>query len=107
MENLTILQKRIEEKAKERFLKDFKELSNLIKSNPIGRDLKIDNMYVIHTHCGTIYNAFFNGVNTTEIGEKRTNIEQIRTKLIQKYIQEETDDILLKLGVLSEYINNQ
>ena len=105
MKNVNVLQSRIESKAKERFTTDFENLAELIRNNPIGRDLRIDKLMLINTS-GTVSDTFFNRSRITEIGKERTNIEEIKDKLIEKYIKEETDNLLSKLEILSEYIGS-
>jgi hypothetical protein len=103
MEQVNFLQKRIEGRAEDRFNRDLSSLIELISKNAIGNKLVIDGNILINNY-GRITNALFNGNNITELGLSKTNLDEIRGVLIKKYIKEETDDILSKLGVLSDFL---
>jgi len=103
--NTNILQQRIEEKAKERFDKDFADFANFVKNNPIASKLRIDNFSFMNTS-GSVTDTFFNGTRITEYGESKTNIKKIESSLIERYIKEETDKLLSKIDILSDYINS-
>jgi hypothetical protein len=106
MEQVNFLQKRIKERAESRFNRDLSSLVESISKNAIGNLLAIDGNAFVNEY-GSITNTFFNRNSITELGVSKTNIEKIKGILIEKYIKEETDDILSKLGVLSDFLGNE
>jgi len=120
MKEINLLEKRIAEKAKERFDKEFIEFTRLIDSNPIGKKLKIFAPFKIEeeeegkliplvnfygTTGGTYFNGRYNEI--TKYGKELTNIKEIESDLIERYIKEETDSILDRLNVLSNYLQDK
>lgn len=111
----SVLETRIKQRATERFEKEFKAFTKAIGSTAIGRQLKVnipqDEGNIgrkIDFICvnGTTGSTFFNGSfkELTNYGSEFTNIEDIKKKLMEQYVKDETDDILDKLDVLKEYI---
>jgi len=100
----TILEKRIEEKAIERFNMEYKKWLNYNLSSPfkylcvhVG-ECKEVNLFTF----GGNY-AIFNENGSHKIN-KSDSFEQIKNELIKKYIAEETDAILSKLTILEDYL---
>jgi hypothetical protein len=113
MGTINLLEQRIQQKAKERFEKEFSDFTQLISSNPIGQKLQITVnksegvMMSLVCSYGTTGATFFNRrfENITEYGNNLTNIQAIREILIAQFIKEETDTLLTKLDVLRDFLN--
>ena len=101
------LEKRIEERAKARLEEEFVKFTSTIDKTDIGRMLKVwdgeEQKSFVNAH-GTTNSTFFNCRFATEIGKEMTNIEEVKAKLLEKYIEEETSLLLDKIGVLTEYL---
>lgn len=92
----TIIEKRIEEKAKDRFEKDLINAEQILKNHPILSSLKIGELKLVSVNSCNYSKEFFNRCHT-ELLEEKTNFNKIKENLIQKYIKEETDNLLAKL----------
>lgn len=104
--NINILQKRIENRAEERFNKEFKKLAEAICNNQIGRILKVgDN--ILADYGGFNSDCILNADYPNRVLKGVTNIDSIKDKLVKEYIKEETDNILSKLSILSDFIEPQ
>jgi hypothetical protein len=95
----TILEKRIIEKAEERFQKDYKKFVDFIIDNPIGKRLKIigltdGDIYLSDFGCNY---ALFNHKQNENSDKKNTNYDSVKEELIKEYIKLETDELLQKL----------
>mgnify|MGYP001268906130 CR=1 FL=1 len=104
--NKTILEKRIKERAEERFDKEFRELVNYIYTHPIGGRLKvkIGDSDIPIVNFGRNYGLF----NEEGIQNKRsdnTNLQSVKMSLLKEYEKEETDEILKKLENLDYLFN--
>ena len=98
--SISLLEKRIESKAKERFDKEFKQLVESICKNKIGKLLKIGEKNLANDlgfSASTILNASYPDM----VMDRVTNIDTIRGRLMEEYIKEETDNILSKPNILS------
>jgi len=103
---IEILQKRIEEKANERFDREWDKMLDLIYKNPIFSKIKIIkgdskiNLFEMHSSY-SVFNKY-----QTEY-ELKTNFEDVKKTILEQYVREETDSILSKLDILSQYINQE
>lgn len=104
MEKINVLQERIKERANERFTREINLLFDNLSKNEIGQRLKIDGHYLISN---STEGQFFNRYAITDVCKKKTNIEDIKNELIERYIKEETDSILGKIEVLSDFLENK
>lgn len=98
----TILEKRIEERAHERFNKDLKTLVDLIHHHPIGGQLTvtIGDRNIPIANFGQNY-GLLNGRGIHNQNSEHTNLAIVKENLIEKYKKEETDEILNKLDGLN------
>ncbi len=104
--SVNILEKRIESKAKERFDKEFKQLVESITKNKIGYLLKIGDKPLANSY-GFSGSTILNASCPDKVMDGITNIDTIRDRLMKEYIKEETDNILSKLNILSDYLENE
>lgn len=109
MENkINIIQKRIESKAKQRFEADIKQFTDAVSKTNIGKKLRIKVsgtvMYSLVNQHGIAGGTFFNSREETECAHINTNFLEIKKELINKYIEEESDNLIEKIGLLKEYI---
>jgi hypothetical protein len=110
---MNTLEKRINERAEERFNREFKNFTEVVSKTEIGQKLTIkingeEQLSLVNkygTTGGTYFNSWYKEI--TKYGKTLTNIELIREELIKKYAKEETDQILNKLDILGEYIGQQ
>ena len=99
----TILEKRIEQRAEERFEKELKEFIGIVERHPIGKLLRIsiEGKNIPIAANGPNYGLFNYEGTKNSLGEKTTNLGDVKEKLLEKYKQEETDEILSKLDNLN------
>ena len=101
--NKTYLEKRIEKKAHDRFMKEYIDATDIIARNPILKVLKIEvdgKMIPLHqfgTNRGLLNGNQYNEYRKNSLSEK-TNTDFIKEELVKKYIEEETDSILNELS---------
>lgn len=100
-------EKRIAARAEERFDEGFKELVMYINNHPIGSRLKIvvDGKEITLANFGTNY-GLMNATGLQNSNAKLTNLETVRSKMLEEYRQKEIDEILSKLDNFS-YLFNQ
>lgn len=104
--NINILQKRIEERAFERFNRDFNELAKVIAENPIGGRLKIcDNR--LANMSGYAGGAILNRGHLDKVSNEITNIVEVKDFLMKEYIKQETDAILRDISILNSFLGNE
>lgn len=104
----SILEKRIIQKAKDRFEEDVRKAGVEISKNPIlsvlrfnGSNLKLGNSGMGYCPSTDLFNASPDrGLLCTH-----TNFKVIESDLISEYVAEETDKILSQLALLQEYIS--
>lgn len=95
----TFLEKRIRERAEEQFEKDYEHILNQIVHHPIFGKLKIkqEDKDIPIANFGCNY-GYFNGDQESNSRNKHTNFDQVKEKVIEEYIKEETDRILERIG---------
>ena len=103
--SISLLEKRIESKAKERFDKEFMQLVESITKNKIGQLLKIGEKNLAN-NLGFSASTILNASYPDKVMDGITNIDTIRDILMKEYIKEETDSILSKLDILSDYLES-
>lgn len=94
----SILEKRIQEKAEEKYNSLLLEAKNFFYSNLIMRKLKFK-----IGDCG----QYSLNNNMENVFDKITNINEVKKEIIQLLEQEETDNILSKLSVLEYYLKGE
>lgn len=109
MENTTILEKRIREKAKKAYDAEYKKLTDFLASNRISKKiylnvLSFDEKSQLKDAIPLVGNgndsAFFRQLNQVSSHNKylfMSNYEDVEEELIEEYIKEETDNLLSKL----------
>lgn len=102
----THLEKRIEEKAIERFEKDYREFVNYVKNHPVGKHLKIKigNKEIPVAYFGVNY-ALFNEKQDENKRSEHTNYEKVKKEIIQEYIKQETDKVIDQLSNIGYLFN--
>ena len=104
----TMLEKRIEERAEKRFKDDLRSLINDIQKNPIGKSLTIlINGKPVELADSGINFGLINNNSTKGNYVHNTNLIEIKEKLVDVYIKEETDSILDKLTNIDYLFQNQ
>ena len=104
----TMLEKRIEERAEKRFKDDLRSLINDIQKNPIGKSLTIlINDNPVELADSGINFGIINNNSTKGNYVHNTNLIEIKEKLVDVYIKEETDSILDKLTNIDYLFQNQ
>ena len=104
----TMLEKRIEERAEKRFTDDLRSLINDIQKNPIGKSLNIlINDNPVELADSGINFGIINNNSTKGNYVHNTNLIEIKEKLVDVYIKEETDSILDKLTNIDYLFQNQ
>lgn len=100
---MTHLEKRIKEKAEKRFDAEYEKAIKLLNSNEILKKIKIGNFNLTseYGHCPAT--DLFVREKTLLI--KETNFAKVKETLINKYEKEETDGLLDKISMLSEFFN--
>lgn len=110
----TFIEKRIEEKAEERFNENLEKLKKDVGSNPIGEKLTLKLKGIekpIRIGCrhysndNVLFDMPKNEYSNDNL-KKKSNIEEIKKELIEEYIKEETNELLNKIDNLS-YLFNQ
>jgi hypothetical protein len=102
------LNKQIEARAKARFNKDYDNLHNAIKSNPIGCRLEINTVSfeeasdLVRSDRDSIINPYQNSPVL-----KDTNFNKVKEELMAVYIKEEAQILLNKIDSLSDYFTIQ
>jgi hypothetical protein len=98
----TTLEKAIENRAKEMFEKDLKNLVEALRVNPIGRRLQIKikggNIDLISNSSGALISHY----ETKELKED-TNFMAIKESIIEGYIKDETKLLLDKIDSLNYF----
>jgi hypothetical protein len=101
----SFLEEKIKEKAKKRLLADEKSLRELAYNHPILRKLSVvqadedgkSKLVRIIAIDGYSNELFVAGMDENSERCDKTNINQIRKELLQKYEEQELDNILNKL----------
>jgi len=108
----SVLEKRIIEKAKNRFDQDVESAREVLAKHPILNALWIhikDNVKLklcaVHGYCPAT--DLFTYSHDRKLLCENTNFYEIKSKLMEKYIEEETDKILNQLSILQDYIINE
>ena len=103
----TFLEKRIEERAEKRFEEELITFTNFVVRHPIGGEIRVkmgdDNIPL--ANFGRNY-GLVNANGLKNSMAEMTNLADVKAKLIEKYIKEETDAILAKLTNI-EYLYNE
>lgn len=107
----SFLEKRIAEKAEKRFNLLFNEVFLQVKKNEILELLKI---YTDKEKNHFVRLAGIGGscpstdlFNYNDLLEKYTNFKEVKDKLIEKFIGEETDIIMSKLSEIEYFFNKE
>lgn len=102
----TILEKRIKERAEERFDNEFREFVKYIYNHPIGGRLKvkIGDSNIPIANFGRNY-GLFNEEGIQNKHSDNTNLQLVKMSLLREYEKEETDEILKKLENLGYLFN--
>lgn len=105
--NKTILEKRIEERANERFEDDLRKFIDFLLGHPISKELrvKIGEENIPIANFGSNY-GLLNNEGLHNRHSAHTNLEIVKRNLIEKYKKEETDKILEQLESFN-YLFNQ
>jgi hypothetical protein len=101
----TALDKRIHERAEERFNAEFKGLVDYLSSHPIFSRLQAalpDVGKISLVNFGT-NRGLLNATGLKNSNSHVVNLAEVKEELLKKYIQEETDNLLKKLEGL-EYL---
>lgn len=104
------LQKKIEARAEKRAIGEYKKLVDFMESNMLCKLLKFRKGDKLVPFCAH-YNQeplFETGLtNKMEEADLYTNLNEARTKLVEIFIEEETEMLLKKIDSLSDYFNNE
>lgn len=107
----TFLEKRIEEKAKARFEKEYREFARLAFKNPIF------NKIILKTAKGGVQlfkestggidvlfseYSYSDGIKTVS---DNTNFYELKKVLIDQFIKEETDSFMARINSFEDYFN--
>lgn len=109
MANKSFLEKRIEERAKARVESDMRTFADICKKDPILKSISIiiDWKPKPFMNCSwTTWNVFFNS-HFIKDAKEFSNIEKIQEDLFEKYVKEETDELLKNMWDLEDFINKQ
>ena len=103
----TFLEKRIEERAEERFEEELIAFTNFVVRHPIGAEIRVKMVddYIPLANSGRNY-GLVNANGLKNSSAEMTNLAEVKTRLIEKYVKEETDLILKKLTTI-EYLYNE
>lgn len=101
----SFLEKRIEEKAKKRFDNLYDRAMKVMQENEILLELKIESMRLVSENHYTGNIDLFSKYKNKLLSEK-TNFEEIKKKLIKKYIAEETDNLMKRLEDINCFFEN-
>lgn len=103
MKELSFLEKRIKEKAEEKFERDWNELVEALQENSIARllFLKAEGMkkeiWLIGNY--TKDSLFYSEPPRTDVSLKEfTNFKAVKENLLEKYEKEETDRLLSEIN---------
>ncbi len=99
--NQTALEKRISDKAKNRFRLEAEKLAKLIYNNPIGRRMRIGEIKIASNASDGVFSE--SSIRDTSY---ISNYDEIKTQLIEAYETQEMDNILNKLESI-QYLFNQ
>ena len=103
----TFLEKRIEERAEERFEEELIAFTNFVVRHPIGAEIRVKTVddYIPLANFGRNY-GLVNATCLKNSSAEMTNLAEVKARLIEKYVKEETDVILKKLTTI-EYLYNE
>lgn len=99
----TILQKRIEKKAKVRFEKEFHAAVKAIRDNQILVSLTIGKLELGSGAGYCPATTLFTSADRALI-RKETNFDELEKRLIDKYSEEETDNLLRTIAQVVDFI---
>lgn len=105
----TFLEKQIEKRAQKRLDETMVAFSKAIQSNEALNNLKIkigEKIIPLMNGWGTTGGVLFNG-DSPCLAKELTNIDEIKSMLLEKYIEEETDLILEKIGSINYLFEQQ
>lgn len=95
----TFLEKRIEEEAKEEFVKEWNDFVNVMRNHPIFGKIRIkieDKSFPLATF-GVNF-AIFNQNQEENERNEFLNFEEVKEQIIQQKIKNKTDELLKKLS---------
>ncbi|MDR2207146.1 MAG: hypothetical protein LBE36_13440 [Flavobacteriaceae bacterium] len=103
----TVLEKAIELRAEKRFNNEYENLIKICNSNEILKKLRIKiQENEIGIISGYSNNKLFGDFAPLDFCNKNTNYLEIKSKMIEEFIREETKNVLDKLDNIS-YLFNQ
>lgn len=105
---MNIIEKRIREKARQRFEAEYKKMLAEISKNEILKGLTFDKKPLYLGACVFSENCFMNGLDgkISKTLEEHTNYNELKEKLIKKYEEEEQDKLLDKIEIIKEFLEN-
>jgi len=104
----TFLEKQIENRAKERFDKDYESFLKFGLENKIARMLTLkpeEGKNGLPIFNSSSNRGLFNGYQELNHEAGKTNYEKVKQEVIEKYIKEETDMLLKKMDDLQYFFN--
>lgn len=99
---INLLERRIRQKAEKRFNDLFQKTKEILRDNPILNQLKIGELSLISENGYCPKQDLF--YDETELLIKKTNFIKIKEEIIKEYEKEETDTILNKINILTNYL---
>lgn len=102
----TFLEKRIKERAIERFEEDYRDFVDAIIRNPVGNLLKIrvEEKQIPLSNSGPNYGVF-NKEQDENSWSKYTNYSEVKEYMVNEYVERETDEIINKLESIGHLFN--
>ena len=101
------LEKRIEGKAKERFAKEYDQFIELLSKNKIAKLLKINGVELFSNYSNRVIPTYESHISEANDKNSKTNLMEIKAKLIEIYTKEETDNLLNKLLSIAYLLEQQ
>lgn len=99
------IEKNITKKAEKRFRDSLRECYKILQSNDILKSIQIGEFFLTSESGYNSRTDLFVGNNQKLLYEK-TNLEDLKKMLIEKYEQEETDELFKKLETIKEFLEN-
>ena len=99
------LEKRIEQKASEKFNKDYDVFQEFMQSNNIAKRLYLN---ISETEDLPLYDfgqnsGLFNGECDRNKNANKTNLKEVKEEIISEYIKTETEALLNKVAALKDF----
>jgi len=104
--NKSFLEKAIEKRAEKRFEEDFESACKSIAVSPILNRLKIGKHSLGNNMGYSNTDLFVKANPQSDSLKNETNFLEVKETLINKYIQEETYNVLNQVDILQNFLEN-